>query len=367
MYKMRFRKRIKVFPGFYLNISKSGVTSSIGGNGASVTIGKNGAYLNTSIAGTGLYNRQKIGGNTNEVINDNAQNISNANNENEIKSADASAITSSNLTELKDTILEAYKDKNDLANEIVKTHSDIEKAKKAYNIACIFLIGFIFSSFKNKITELEEYLYDIVNQSKKCKVNVDILIDQSDLEIYNKLKDSFMKLSNSEFIWDITSSKKVNKSQDRSNADETISRKKVKLELKNIDIIESSYQGMFWQNINGDGDIYIYPSFIIYMDVINDSIGLIDIKDVDLIHTKADCAEPEVNPTDALFVKKQWTKVNKDGTPDKRFKGNIEIPVYKYGRIELQSKLGLNESYLFSNVENSKQFTDVFEEYKAAF
>ena len=39
---MRFRKRIKVFPGFYLNISKSGITSSIGGNGASVTIGKNG-------------------------------------------------------------------------------------------------------------------------------------------------------------------------------------------------------------------------------------------------------------------------------------------------------------------------------------
>ena len=103
------------------------------------------------------------------------------------------------------------------------------------------------------------------------------------------------------------------------------------------------------------------------MDVINDSIGLIDIKDVDLIHTKADCAEPEVNPSDALFVKNQWAKVNKDGTPDKRFKGNIEMPVYKYGRIELQSKLGLNESYLFSNVENSEQFTDIFEEYKAAF
>ena len=147
-----------------------------------------------------------------------------------------------------------------------------------------------------------------------------------------------------------SSSKKVNKSQNRSNADETISRKKVKLELKNIDIIESSYQGMFWQNINGDGDIYIYPSFIIYMDVINDSIGLIDIKDVNLIHTKADCAEPEVNPTDALFVKKQWTKVNKDGTPDKRFKGNIEIPVYKYGRIELLSKLGLNGCFTWPPV-----------------
>ena len=56
----RFRKYIKIAPGVKLNISKSGVSTTLGGKGANINVGKNGAYLNTSIPGTGLYNRQRI-------------------------------------------------------------------------------------------------------------------------------------------------------------------------------------------------------------------------------------------------------------------------------------------------------------------
>lgn len=59
-----FRKRIKIAPGINLNVSKSGVSSSIGGNGFSVTTGKKGTYVNTSIPGTGIYDRKKISGST---------------------------------------------------------------------------------------------------------------------------------------------------------------------------------------------------------------------------------------------------------------------------------------------------------------
>ncbi len=365
---MRFRKRIKVFPGFYLNISKSGITSSIGGNGASVTIGKNGTYLNTSIPGTGIYNRQKIGGNNSENIdNSKTSNIESFIEKDEIKSDDANVMTSSNLVELKDTILEAYKEKNQVTDEILKTYTDLEKAKKTFKIACFFLIGFIFSSFKKKVIELEEYQIDLANQSKNCKVNIDILIDKSNLDLYNKLKDSFIKIKDSEFIWDITSSSKIDKSKERSSASAKIRREKVKLELKNLDVITSSLEGMFWQNINGDGDIYIYPSFLIYMDVVNDAIGLIDIKDLNLTYTKAETTEPEVNPTDSILKENTWFKVNNDGSPDKRHKGNYEIPVYEYGKIDLKTQLGLNESYLFSNAESSKAFCKIFDEYKANF
>ena len=73
----RFRKYITIFPGVRLNISKSGISFTFGTKGASVNVTKDGAYLNTSIPGTGLYNRQKIysvkdnGGNTsNQSINE---------------------------------------------------------------------------------------------------------------------------------------------------------------------------------------------------------------------------------------------------------------------------------------------------------
>lgn len=57
-----FRRRVKILPGVHLNFSKKGVSTTFGVRGASITTGKRGTYVNTGIPGTGLYNRQKIGG-----------------------------------------------------------------------------------------------------------------------------------------------------------------------------------------------------------------------------------------------------------------------------------------------------------------
>ena len=56
-----FRRRKKIAPGVYINMSKKGISTTIGLKGASMTFGPNGTYMNTSIPGTGLYNRKKIG------------------------------------------------------------------------------------------------------------------------------------------------------------------------------------------------------------------------------------------------------------------------------------------------------------------
>lgn len=55
-----FRKRIKIAPGIHINLSRSGVSTSIGPKGAKLTLGPKGTYLNTSIPGTGIYKRKKI-------------------------------------------------------------------------------------------------------------------------------------------------------------------------------------------------------------------------------------------------------------------------------------------------------------------
>ena len=50
-----FRRRIKIIPGVRLNISKSGLSASVGVRGASVTLGgKGGTYANLGIPGTGI-------------------------------------------------------------------------------------------------------------------------------------------------------------------------------------------------------------------------------------------------------------------------------------------------------------------------
>lgn len=69
---MRYRNRIKLAPGLNINLSKSGISTTVGPKGASVNIGKSGAYLNTGIPGTGLYNRTKLSSSVNNSNNNNS-------------------------------------------------------------------------------------------------------------------------------------------------------------------------------------------------------------------------------------------------------------------------------------------------------
>ena len=66
----RFKKRIKILPGVYINLSKSGISTNIGIKGANVTFGPDATYVTTGIPGTGLYNRQRIS-NKNKTYKDN--------------------------------------------------------------------------------------------------------------------------------------------------------------------------------------------------------------------------------------------------------------------------------------------------------
>ncbi|BBK09383.1 DUF4236 domain-containing protein [Klebsiella phage 05F01] len=52
---LRFRKRIKVIPGVYINFGKKGVNSvSVGGNGLTANVNRNGTKTTVGLPGTGL-------------------------------------------------------------------------------------------------------------------------------------------------------------------------------------------------------------------------------------------------------------------------------------------------------------------------
>jgi len=58
----RFQKRIGILPGVRINLSKGGVSTSLGPRGADVNIGRDGISTNAGIPGTGLSYRSKLGG-----------------------------------------------------------------------------------------------------------------------------------------------------------------------------------------------------------------------------------------------------------------------------------------------------------------
>jgi len=46
---MRFRRRVKLFPGVTLNFSKTGISTTVGVPGASLNFNKQGTFFNTGI------------------------------------------------------------------------------------------------------------------------------------------------------------------------------------------------------------------------------------------------------------------------------------------------------------------------------
>jgi hypothetical protein len=56
----RFRKTFSILPGVRINLSKTGVSSSLGGHGATVNVGKNGPTVTLGVPGTGLSYRTPL-------------------------------------------------------------------------------------------------------------------------------------------------------------------------------------------------------------------------------------------------------------------------------------------------------------------
>ena len=365
---MGFRRRQKLFPGVYLNFSSKGISATIGVKGLNVNLGSIGAYLNTGIPGTGIYDRKKIADWTDKSTIPQIENYIPEEQpyyflperlKGEIKSSDSNSVTSQGLEGVKETLLEAYQEREDIFNEIPRVEIEIKKAATYRLLSQIFIFGLFTDKFKERYNEKGEYLADLKLQYDNCNVQIDIHIDQNIKERYENLRNAFEKLSQSYKIWDKTSA--VKNTENKSAASQSVTRTETILSYKKIDFINSSFDALYFKNQNG-GDIYIYPAFAVVFDNQN-KFGLVDLSELKITFQTQKFLEDEDIPGDATVVGETWMKVNVDGSPDKRFKGNYQIPILDYGEIEFKSASGIFEVFMFSNEAVAYNFAEHYKSY----
>ncbi len=364
-----FRKRIKLIPGVHLNLSKSGISTSIGFRGASMTFGNSGTYLNLGIPGTGIQNRQKLGsqGNQTYPIPSNYDYISVL--PENIFSADLHEITSQDMEGVKQAIFTARHERADLKNDISNMHSVIFKTKFKRFISYLLIYGLLNKKVVEKINvDLEnqkQTLKGLGECLENCFVNIDVGFDDEIKTRYNAIVATFNDLTTSHKIWDVTSAYAQNTVVTRSSASTVIQKKDVRFSLKNLPEVKTAYPALHFQNANG-ADIYFYPTFVImYRD--KDNFAIVSYKELDMFFEQTRFLEEGQKPNDSTIIDWTWKKVNKNGTPDKRFKDNYKIPVVRYGTVKLNSKTGIREEYMFSNFEKSAAFANAFSNYKSIF
>lgn len=366
-----FRRRIKIIPGVRLNFSRGGISTSIGIRGANFTFGKDGTYLNTGIPGTGIYKRQKIS--SSSKLNNSPRTEENNNTnyqptieqKDNIFSVEPDKITSQNMEGVKQSIIDAHNQRKELVTDIERVKKDLLWSKVKLFFAYLFIIGFVYKKIveeiKLNIIKQKESIIELEKQRNESYVQLDTDFDKDTSLKYENVLESFKELMKVEKIWDITREEENDKAKTRSSASRAIERKDIKIELKDLEDIKYNKQALCFCNANG-ADLYFYPSFIVMQG--KDNFGVVGLDEIEFNFNSAKLIEQEKVPKDSEIIEYTWFKVNKNGQPDKRFKDNYQIPVVKYGVINLKTNNGLNEEYQFSNYLVSEKFANAFLDFK---
>jgi len=360
-----YRKRVKIIPGVHLNFSRNGISTSIGVKGANLTIGRSGTYLNTGIPGTGISNHQKLSIPT--AVHPSPIDIGFETSIGNIVSTDIQEITSQDMQGIKEAILLAHDQRIELKKDIAKIKTSLITSKLSLVSSYVFIYGLIIKKIKENIESdiriKKTTLQEVRNHLQNCYVALDIIFEPEIEQKYLNVVESFKKLCTSQKIWDVVSAHAQDRVVTRSSAGTLVKKNIVQFSIKSIPDIRSKYEPLCFKNANG-ADLYFYPNFIV-MYSSSTRFAVIGIDELSLYHSYVRFTENGVVPRDSKIIGTTWTKVNKNGSPDKRFKNNRQIPVVKYGEISLKTNTGLNEEYEFSNFEYTSAFGEAFTNYQS--
>jgi hypothetical protein len=179
------------------------------------------------------------------------------------------------------------------------------------------------------------------------------------------MRDAFAGLSECAAVWDIKSHQATDKFHERTTAETRVDRKPVTFCLSSCDLIQWDQKVPHLQNAKG-GDLFLYPGFILYRAA-KEAFSVIDFHDVRHQAAVVRFQEVEAIPQDSKVIGQTWEKANKDGSRDRRFADNRQIPIVAYASLSLKSSTGLWEDFQFSNPERLLPFLRAWDSFVTSF
>lgn len=390
---LRFRQSFTLFPGVRLNVGKRGMSASFGVPGATLNLSGRGFRGTVGIPGSGLSYSAMLGpagdgapaatepaywqppqglapqpGQPALAPSGGAAAYVRAPGMREIGSAAVESLTSTGLLKFRAMIVDAGRQRREIEDDLGEARAEHGTRKGELGRKKKSLFRFLF---KTRIAELEDTVPKLTAEVERLEAwleatHIEVQFDADDTaqRAYGSLIRAYEALRTCAVVWDVTSDRDTNRIAERTTASRVVERRRVSLDYSKSELIRFGGRAMRFANANGE-DILIYPG-VILMRRVDGAFALLDLREVGVQSEVTRFIEDEQVPSDAEVVGHTWAKANKDGSPDRRFNGNYQIPVCLYGRIKLTSSTGLTEEYQFSNVGAALAFGQAFEDYKSA-
>lgn len=395
----QFRKRIKVAPGVTINLSKGGVSTTIGTRGASLTMGNNGTFINTSIPGTGLYQRKKISSpspkdETYNVV-DSYTNYENretiigfiifmiflfilsficyaltftitgtillviaialltvlivcvvADNKNEEKTDEKTKQISipDELNLIDKAIAETTESTNKLVCQILTAYKGCIETQCRIDEATTVVAELEKRNRKNKydeiIEEQNQKIEKLKNEYSELEFNADLSLSDNAKVSYLTMIREFENIAQCDFIYKFESDAEIKIYEDLQNY-------RTEISFGSFDLIKSEYKIPILDISTSSTKclLYFYPLFIIKAES-STNFSIIKYKEFNTHFEKNMYYWVTQPSTDCEVVEDHYLYERKDGLPDLRYTYNpLAYHVY-YGLIEIPR---LNVKYLISN------------------
>jgi hypothetical protein len=287
----------------------------------------------------------------------------------EIRSASTGTLTTEGLEPVKELLTKAEEERSRLLPELQIAQQEAARLRtKHQRWSSGFLLRRLFKGYFGRLgeqaTEAADKQAELEEQERLSRLATEFDLPDNLKDLFGRLSDAVAALAGSQRIWDTVSSVATDRGRERTTASQSIARRPVGISLGTCDLIQGSLKVPHLMNANG-GEIFLYPAFVLYF-VSQQAFALVDIRNVTLDYNLISFIEEETVPTDAELIGHTWKKANKDGSPDRRFANNYQIPVVNYGNFRLTSPSGLNEAYMISNERLARRFAEAFFKYQRA-
>lgn len=281
---------------------------------------------------------------------------------------DADALTSEPLRDLRTMLIAVIQQRSEVDKSITSIEQRLEALTTEQQRKGFLLWSWMFtkrlaanaaeqSEAREERDECKEWL-------QSSAVGLDFEISDDIEKYWKELDSTFGSVAACEKVWEIIGEQRVDP-RERSRAKTAVERLEVDVDRVPTPWLTAPYTPLHLENIGG-GDLYFFQGFLLIPSKNNFSlISLLDLN-VSLNFVPFTEEDEDDVPEDAQVMGHTWDKVNRDGSPDRRFADNFEKPIVIYAEITFSTKSGLHEVYHFSNVGAGSAFALVLRCYQLA-
>ncbi len=349
----RYRNSINLGGGFKINLSKSGIGYSWGTKGFRVTKTARGTTRRTySIPGTGISyvdetgsrNRNRNNQRSNRSIPQRSRQQYQPQPQTQFNNAPVRNIESAEISQFK-------------AAEEGTISDALERTIRLNWIGNMLLFGLVLAFIHPALV-----LVPIVGVILKIaahtagRVDLEYSFDAEKQDEHTRRIDAWQLLVEGDKEWQVLSEQFNSNTKVNAGAGRNLKRVECKIKKghpyyirTNVDTIEI--------RLHNRESLIILPDKVFF--VRKRKVGMIDYSDFRISVSSVRFVERNGVPKDAQVVGQTWQYVNKNGTPDQRFKNNKQIPVCLYGQVFLRSSSGLNVELQISNIQNARDFEEL--------